>query len=134
MAIPQLASIEKIEPRDVWQNEAGDFTPWLAQEDNLALLAKTIGIDFGFESSEKFVGPFRADIACRDTNDHLVIIEDQLERTDHSHLGQLLTYAAGLDAVTVIWIARYFTDEHRAALDWLNRVTQEGINFFGVER
>jgi hypothetical protein len=133
MAVPPLAALEKVEPRTVWSNEAGDYTPWLAQEHNLALLAKTVGIEFEFERSEEFVGPFRADIVCRDANDHKVPIENQLERTDHAHLGQILTHAAGLDAVTVIWVATYFTDEHRAALDWLNRVTHEGINFFGVE-
>ncbi len=80
------------------------------------------------------MGPFRADILCKDTaTDHWVLIENQLERTDHTHLGQLLTYAAGLQAVTIVWIAQRFTDEHRAALDWLNDVTDEGIAFFGLE-
>lgn len=70
------------------------------------------------------MGPFRADILCKETTSgHFVLVEDQLERTDHTHLGQLMTYAAGLDAVTIVWIAKRFTDEHRAALDWLNGVT-----------
>ncbi len=80
------------------------------------------------------MGPFRADILCRDTaTGHWVLIENQLERTDHVHLGQLLTYAAGLRAVTIIWVADRFKEEHRAALDWLNEITGEGFNFFGVE-
>ena len=88
----------------------------------------------GLESQEKEVGPFRADILCRDTaNDSLVLIENQLERTNHTHLGQLLTYASGLDAVTIVWVAERFTDEHRAALDWLNERTDERINLFGLE-
>jgi hypothetical protein len=71
---------------------------------------------------------------CKDTEtDHWVLIENQLERTDHTHLGQLLTYAAGLDAVTIVWITERFTEEHRAALDWLNQKTEESINFFGLE-
>jgi hypothetical protein len=86
------------------------------------------------EAQEKEVGPFRADILCKDTaNNSWVLIENQLEKTDHVHLGQLITYAAGLDTVTIVWIAHRFTEEHRAALDWLNEVTDERINFFGLE-
>lgn len=129
-----LGRMERVDLRDVWQNEAGGFTPWLAKEDNLSLLADTIGIELELEATEKDVGPFRADILCRDTSgDHWVLIENQLESTDHKHLGQLLTYAAGLKAVTIVWIAQTFTDEHRAALDWLNDVTGERVNFFGLE-
>jgi len=129
-----LGRLERVDLRKVWENEAGDFTPWLAQEDNIALLGDTIGIDLEVEAQEKNVGPFRADILCKDTaTDHWVLIENQLERTDHSHLGQLITYAAGLNAVTIVWIANRFTDEHRAALDWLNEMTGENITFFGLE-
>jgi hypothetical protein len=118
----------------VWSSESGDFTPWLAGEENLRLLGETIGIDLELEAQEKGVGPFRADILCRDLfSENWVLIENQLERTDHTHLGQLLTYAAGLNAVTIVWIADTFTDEHRAALDWLNNVTAPDINFFGLE-
>ena len=114
--------------------EASDFTPWLAQQDNITLLGEAIGIELEVETQEKNVGPFRADILCRDTvNGHYVLVENQLERTDHGHLGQLLTYAAGLDAVTVVWVAARFTEEHRAALDWLNRATSTEFNFFGLE-
>jgi len=98
------------------------------------LLSETIGIELELESQETEVGPFRADILCKDTaTDNWVLIENQLERTDHSHLGQLLTYAAGLSVVTVVWIAERFTAEHRAALDWLNEHTDEKINLFGLE-
>ncbi len=129
-----LGRLQRVELRAVWLSESGNFTPWLAQEENLLLLADTIGLDLDLEATEKFVGPFRADIVCKDTiSNSWVLIENQLERTDHSHLGQLLTYAAGLDAVTIVWIAERFTDEHRAALDWLNEVTAEQINFFGLE-
>ncbi|MEJ7591282.1 MAG: DUF4268 domain-containing protein [Planctomycetaceae bacterium] len=80
------------------------------------------------------LGPYRADIVCKDTTDgSLVLIENQLEKTDHTHLGQLMTYAAGLDAVTIVWIAERFTEEHRAALDWLNEITSEKVSFFGLE-
>lgn len=130
-----LGRLKKFEDlREVWQNEAESFTPWLAAEDNIALLGETIGIELEVEAQEQNVGPFRADILCKDTaNNNWVLIENQLERTDHCHLGQLLTYAAGLEAVTIVWIAQRFTDEHRAALDWLNEKTDEDVNFFGLE-
>lgn len=129
-----LGRLEKVELRDVWKTEAQDFTPWLAKDENIALLGDTIGFELEVEAVEKNVGPFRADILCKDTaSDSWVLIENQVERTDHTHLGQLLTYAAGLNTVTIVWIAKRFTDEHRAALDWLNEVTGEDINFFGLE-
>lgn len=130
-----LSNITPVPLRDCWDNEATDFTPWLAEEKNIALLADALGIDeLVVESQEQPVGPFRADILCKDSsNNSLVLIENQLERTDHNHLGQILTYAAGLDAVTIIWIAERFTEEHRAAIDWLNRITDKDFNFFGIE-
>jgi len=130
----QLGRLQRIDLRQAWQSEDGDFTTWLAQPENLALLGETIGLDLELQGTEQGVGPFRADILCKDTlGDQWVVVENQLERTDHGHLGQLLTYAAGLEAVTIVWIAGRFTDEHRAALDWLNEVTNERANFFGLE-
>jgi hypothetical protein len=120
--------------RDAWESEAGGFTPWLAQQDNITVLAEAIGLDLEVEAQERNVGPFRADILCKNTaDDTWVLIENQLERTDHAHLGQLLTYAAGLEAVTIIWVSQRFTEEHRATLDWLNQITDDEFNFFGVE-
>ena len=135
MASPQFGAIERKPLRDFWSNEAADFTPWLASDDNLPLLSDAIGLDLELESSEVPVGPYSADIVCRSIPDgHRVVIENQLERTDHDHLGKLLTYAAGLgDVSTVVWIARDFTEQHRAALDWLNRSTVEDVRFFGIE-
>lgn len=130
----KLGRLSRIELREVWSSEASDFTPWLAHEGNLALLGEAVGLDLELVAEEKNVGLFRADILCRDlTTEDWVLIENQLARTDHTHLGQLITYAAGLQAVTVIWIANRFTEEHRAALDWLNSMTDTGLNFFGVE-
>lgn len=132
--IESLGRLEKIELRDTWRTEAQDFTPWLARVENLSLLAESLGMELEIEAQERNVGPFRADILCKDLLDgSWVLIENQLERTDHIHLGQLLTYAAGLHAVTIVWIAAKFTDEHRAALDWLNEVTGEKFRFFGLE-
>ena len=131
----KLSKISKVDLRDCWKNEATDFTPWLATEENIALLADAIGMnELEVKAQEEHVGPFRADILCVDPGtDKLVLIENQLEKTDHNHLGQILTYAAGLDTVTIIWIAEHFTEEHRAAIDWLNRITDKEFNFFGVE-
>ena len=130
-----LGRLEQItDLRDTWPSEAQAFTPWLANEDNLRLLSDTIGLDLELAATEKDVGPFRADILCKDTaTNDWVLIENQLERTDHTHLGQLLTYASGLKAVTIVWIADRFTEEHRSALDWLNEITNDRFNFFGLE-
>lgn len=129
-----LGRLESVDPRQAWSSEAGHFTPWLALPENMALLGEAIGLELEVEAQEKNVGPFRADILCRNTVDgSWVLVENQLERTDHTHLGQLITYAAGLDAVTIVWVARAITEEHRAALDWLNRATNDKINFFGLE-
>ncbi|MBN9466556.1 DUF4268 domain-containing protein [Brevundimonas sp.] len=129
-----LGRLKRVELRDIWLSEAVDFTPWLAREDNLALLGETLGIDLELEAQEKPVGPFRADILCKDVGtDSWVLVENQLERTDHCHLGQLLTYASGLEAVTIVWIAARFTEEHRSTLDWLNKITDGSFRFFGLE-
>jgi hypothetical protein len=134
MAQPNLGRLERVPLREVWKSESGDFTPWLAQEGNLRLLGETVGLDLELEKQEQEVGAFRADLLCKNTlDDSWVLIENQIERTDHTHLGQILTYAAGLEAVTVIWVAETFTDEHRAALDWLNEITEEKFTFFGLE-
>ena len=134
MMAGSLGRLERVSLRTVWSSESGNFTPWLAQEANLALLGEAIGLELELEAQEKNVGPFRADILCKDTlTGNWVLVENQLERTDHSHLGQLMTYAAGLDAVTIVWIAESFAEEHRAALDWLNEITDEQINFFGLQ-
>ncbi len=132
---PVLGRLERIRDiREYWAGEALDFTPWLASADNITLLSEAIDIDLEVIGQERNVGPFRADILCKDTlSGHYVLIENQLERTDHLHLGQLLTYAAGLNAVSIVWVSPRFTDEHRAALDWLNRMTVESVNFFGLE-
>ncbi len=131
---PSLGRLARVELRDIWLSESSHFTPWLAQPENLAVLADTLGIGLELEAQEKNVGPFRADLLCKDTGSGAwVLIENQLERTDHSHLGQLLTYASGLQAVTIVWIAARFTEEHRSTLDWLNGITDERFRFFGLE-
>ena len=129
-----LKQLTPVDLDEVWETEPQHFTPWLAQEENLTLLGKTLGIELELEAQEINVGDFRADILCKNTeDDSWVIIENQLDPTDHKHVGQLLTYAAGLDASTVIWIGKTFRSEHCAMLDWQNRITDERYRFFGVE-
>jgi len=128
-----LGTIQSVDIRSVWSSESSDFTPWLAEPANIALLAETVGLDLEVQAQEKKVGAFRADILCKELGSGVsVLIENQLERSDHGHLGQLLTYAGGLDAATIIWVAPEFCEEHRAALDWLNRINDERFNFFAV--
>ena len=130
MTDTQLGRIEEVPLREVWPNEAGDFTPWLAE--HLDLLGEVLHLDLKLVEAEAGVGRFVADIVA-DVDDATVVIENQLERTDHSHLGQLLTYAAGLNARVLIWITPRFSNEHRDALDWLNRWTPADVQVYGVE-
>lgn len=134
MSTSELGRLERVDLREAWKSEPEDFTPWLAEERNLRLLGEALGMTLQLEAVEKSVGPFSADILCKEPQtEQWVLIENQLEQTDHTHLGQIITYSAGLNAVTVIWIARKFVEQHRAALDWLNEITTEATNFFGVE-
>ena len=127
-----LGKLKHFDPRKLWENEAGNFTPWLAN--HLQLLAEALGLDdLQLVRTEQAVGEFLCDIVAREVRtDRRVIIENQLKQTDHKHLGQLLTYAGGLDAAVVVWISPEIREEHRQALDWLNRHTDEQIVFFGV--
>jgi len=127
-----LSRLEAMDPRDVWSDEARDFTPWLME--NAQYLGEVLGIDVEFESREHPVGAFSLDIFGRDiTNECVLIVENQLADTDHKHLGQLLTYAAGTDASTIVWVSPHFRDEHRQALEFLNNKTGDDARFFGVE-
>lgn len=131
MTTPNLAKIERVDLREAWPNEARDFTPWLAE--NIAELGEALGIDLELQQTEAAVGGYSLDVLATDFNQNRqVIIENQLETTDHDHLGKLLTYAAGYDANVIIWLTREFRDEHRQALDWLNQRTGEDTQFFGV--
>ena len=131
MADQELGRIEAVDPRQIWPDEAADFTPWLAE--HLDLLGEALRLDdLSLVEAEGSVGTFAVDIVA-ETEAGIVVIENQLGGTDHTHLGQLLTYAAGRDARTLIWITPEFRDEHRAALDWLNHWTPEEIEVYGVE-
>jgi hypothetical protein len=129
----ELGQIKRVDPRSYWKNEAHDFTPWLRE--NIEHLASALGLELDpFVDSEVPVGPFSADLVATDlASGAIVLVENQLEQTDHSHLGQLITYASGLNATEVIWVAPVFRDQHRQALTWLNENTVEDVRFFGVE-
>lgn len=130
----QLSKLARLNPRQAWANEASDFTPWLAEDENFRLLAEVLHLeDAEVEGTEKSIGDFSADIIGRD-RDGYILIENQLEQTDHGHLGQILTYLAGLEAsAKVIWISTRVREEHRAAIDWLNEETSDRYSFFAVE-
>lgn len=126
-----LSKLEPVELREVWKHEASDFTPWLA--DNIEELGDVLGLDLEVKTSEAEVGTFSLDILAHDlASDRPVVIENQLDGTNHDHLGKLLTYAAGYDAHILVWVVKDFRPEHRAAIDWLNRRTGEDTAFFGV--
>lgn len=129
-----VGKLVKVPLRSVWENEATDFTPWLLQ--NPDYLSDALGIEVELSASEHGVGPFSVDLIGRDTNTNdVVIIENQIEKTDHKHLGQLITYAANTDAIVVVWIAKEFTEEHRQAIDYLNALGGDSGKgrFYGIE-
>lgn len=127
---PIFGRLEAQKVRDHWKDEARDFTPWLAKESNLELLGETLGLSLELVGTEQRVGPFKADIVASD-GENTVIIENQLDATDHKHLGQLMVYAAGRGASTVVWVAKQVTDEYRKVIDWLNEETS--VNFWALE-
>ncbi len=128
----ELGILKTVAARQKWINEARDFTPWLAE--NISALNEAIGLELEVENIEVQCGPYSADILARDTGtDKYVVIENQLEKTNHDHLGKALTYASVLDASTIVWIATEFTPEHKKALDWLNDHTLDEVSFYGVQ-
>lgn len=128
----KLGKLEKVKDlRSVWPHEANDFTKWLAKEENLEILGDEIGLDIELISKEAKAGSFSTDILAVESNtDNKIIIENQLEATDHDHLGKVITYASGHDAKTIIWIVKEAREEHRQAIDWLNDHTDDEINIF----
>lgn len=133
-----ISSLEPVDLRTVWPDEASDFTPWLADPENLTRLGDELGLTLEPRGTEQPVGSFSADILCRrldggSDEESWVVIENQYGRTNHDHLGKLLTYAAGLNARTAVWIAEEFHDQHRTALHSLNASTTQDYAYFGVE-
>ncbi len=128
----ELGQLKLVQLRTRWVNEAYDFTPWLAN--NIEILNEAIGLELEVENTEVKVGPYSADILAKDTGTgRYVVIENQLEKTNHDHLGKAITYASALDASSIIWLASDFTDEHKKALDWLNDHTSDQLGFYGIK-
>ena len=126
-----FGEIKQVDIREIWPNEAKDFTPWLF--DNIDRLGQALGMEIEVQEREADVGDFSLDIRAKDLNTgRTIVIENQLAQTDHSHLGKLLTYAGGFDAGVLVWIATELRDEHRKALEWLNEHTSPDVDCFGV--
>ena len=130
-----LSKLEEIKDlRKIWPHEALDFTPWLSQDENITLLADAVGLDITVDETESSVGDFNVDIFATETGtDRKIIIENQLEETDHDHLGKLITYASGKSADIIIWVVKHAREEHKAAIEWLNNHTDDKIGFFLCE-
>lgn len=127
-----LGNLEKVDLREAWSDEAKEFTPWVAE--NIDQIGDILGMDLEVKDTEKSVGSFNADILAKETNNGKeIVIENQLERSDHDHLGKLITYGSGIEAFSVVWICKDLKEEHRKAIDWLNESTRKNTNFFALE-
>lgn len=130
----ELGKLEKVELRNIWKHEAADFSSWLSKSENLSMLSDAIGMDITLIQTEAPVGKFSVDILAEEEDTgKKVVIENQLELTNHDHLGKIITYASGFDAEIIIWIVKEVRDEHKQAVDWLNEHTDEKINIFAIE-
>lgn len=129
----QLGNLKSLKLKAVWNHEEHDFTPWLADEDNLSMLSEALGMELQLERIEVPVGPYYADILAKDASGEYVVIENQFGKTNHDHLGKLLTYGATLGASSVVWIAEKFTEEHKKAVDWLNERTIDTLSVYAVQ-
>ena len=130
----KLGRLVEVPLRDIWRHEAYDFSAWLAKDENLSLLGEQIGLTLIDPETERFVGSYRCDIVCKDEmSGQIVLIENQLEPTNHDHLGKIITYASGLKASVVVWIVETAKEEHASAIEWLNEHIDSSISFFLIE-
>lgn len=130
----KLGKLTEVNIRELWRHEQYDFSEWLSKDENLEMLSDEIGLTLTDVSKEVFVGSYRCDLVAKDETTGInVIIENQLEATNHDHLGKLITYASGLDANVIIWIVKEAREEHRSAIEWLNNNTNKDISFFLME-
>lgn len=129
-----IGKLKEVDIRNLWKNEERDFSSWLSKEENIEYLNDIIGLNLTDIRREEHVGSFECDIFAKDeTSDINVIIENQLENSDHNHLGKIITYASGLGANVVVWIVKRAREEHRSAIEWLNNNTNDDVNFFLIE-
>ena len=130
----KLGKLTEVNVRDLWKHEQYDFSAWLAKEENITELGDVIGLNLVDVNAEVYVGSYRCDLVAKDeTTGIKVIIENQLEATNHDHLGKIITYASGLDAKVVVWVVKEAREEHRSAIEWLNNNTLSDIAFFLIE-
>ena len=130
----KIGTLKEVDIRDIWKHEQYDFSAWLAKDENIKLLNDKLGLTLVDINTEAYVGAYRCDIlAVDETTGTKVIIENQLENSNHDHLGKIITYASGLDAKVIVWIVKEARDEHRSAIEWLNNNTSKDINFFLIE-
>lgn len=130
----EIGRLIEVDVRELWKHEQYDFSNWLAKESNIEYLNEILGLTLIEVDKEINVGPYRCDIVATDETSGLkVIIENQLESTNHDHLGKIITYASGLDAKVIVWIVKEAKEEHRAAIEWLNNYTSSEIDFFLIE-
>lgn len=129
-----IGKLKEVELRDLWKHEQYDFSEWLAREDNISILNDILGLTLVDISREVYVGAFQCDLVATDEATGVkVIIENQLENSNHDHLGKIITYASGLEAQVVVWIVKHAREEHRSAIEWLNNITNSNVNFFLIE-
>lgn len=129
-----IGKLEEVDIRELWKHEQYDFSEWLSKKENIENLNDILGLTLVDISKETYVGAYRCDLFAKDeTTGIKVIIENQLEMSNHDHLGKIITYASGLDAKVVVWIVKEAREEHRSAIEWLNNNTNNNINFFLIE-
>ena len=130
----KISRLQEVDIRKLWKHEQYDFSAWLAEDENIELLNEKLGLTLVDINTEAYVGAYRCDIVAVDeTTGIKVIIENQLENSNHDHLGKIINYASGLDAKVIVWIVKEARDEHRSAIEWLNNNTVQDINFFLIE-
>ena len=129
-----LGKLTEVDIRELWEHEQYDFSEWLSQEQNIEYLNEILGLSLTDIKKEVFVGAYRCDLVAKDEmSDTTIIIENQLECSDHNHLGKIITYASGLNAKVIVWIVKEAREEHRSAIEWLNNITDPDLNFFLIE-
>lgn len=130
----EIGKLKEVDIRNLWRHEQYDFSEWLSHEENIEELNSILGLTLTDVSKEVYVGSYRCDLVAIDESTGIkVIIENQLESSNHDHLGKIITYASGLDAQIVVWIVTHAKEEHRSAIEWLNNNTNSEINFFLIE-
>lgn len=129
-----IGKLKEVDIRNLWKHEQYDFSEWLSQSENIKLLDDVLGLTLTDITKEAYVGSYRCDIFAKDESSGIkVIIENQLEASNHDHLGKIITYASGLDTEVIVWIVKQAKEEHRSAIEWLNNNTNSNINFFLIE-